>query len=298
MAGAVLGGVETGQEHNRDPILCSNVNIGFWERWGSFAAGAVLATLGVAQRSPAGLLMTAGGGYLAYRGYKGHCLAYEKAGKSTAQTDGVEVHQQFTVFAAPAEVFRFWKDFSNLPRFMRHLAKVQVTGAGRSRWTVDLPLGRRLEWEAVIVDEIENESLRWHSVPDSVVEAAGEVRLRTAPGDRGTEVRVRMAYQPPGGLLGETAAWLARPITAQLIKEDLRRFKRLIEAGEIPTLEGQPTGAVEPNPAEVNLYCRRRTLAPSVHTQTADEQVLEASAQTFPASDAPGWTTTAAGAPK
>jgi uncharacterized membrane protein len=173
-----------------------------------------------------------------------------------------------------AEVYRFWRDFANLPRFMKHLESVQVVDETRSHWVAKGPAGRRVEWDAVVHNEVENERIAWRSLPGSDVDNAGTVWFKDAPGDRGTEVRVELQYNPPGGALGAVFAWLWGEEPGVQIQDDLHRLKALLEAGEIVTTEGQPSG-------------RER------QTRRAGRQskfpVEVASEDSFPASDAPAY---------
>ncbi|HSK09429.1 MAG TPA: SRPBCC family protein [Vicinamibacterales bacterium] len=143
------------------------------------------------------------------------------------------VTKAMTVNRPPAEVYEFWRNFENLPRFMRHLASVEVTGPGRSRWVARGPGGVRVRWDAEVVEERPGEFIAWRSLPGAAVENAGWVSFRPAPGDRGTEVSVRLTYHPPAGRLGAGVAWLFGREPEQQLREDMRRFKQVMETGEI-----------------------------------------------------------------
>lgn len=126
---------------------------------------------------------------------------------------------------------------------MSHIEEVKSLDSTHTEWRARLPMGMgTFRWKAEVVEEQPDERLVWQSLPGSDVENMGEVIFRDAPGNRGTEIMVNMAYQPPGGKLGEIAAAIANPAFSKVIREDIRRFKSLTEAGEIPTIEGQPTG--------------------------------------------------------
>lgn len=154
----------------------------------------------------------------------------------------IDVRKAVTVNRAPGDLYAFWRDFANLPRFMRHLEAVEVLGEKRSRWTAKAPLGQTVEWEAEITDEQQHESLSWRSTPEAEVVNSGSVRFVRLPANRGTEVHVMLHYDPPGGRVGALAAKLFGEEPEQQITDDLRRFKALMEAGEIPSIEGQPSG--------------------------------------------------------
>jgi uncharacterized membrane protein len=147
--------------------------------------------------------------------------------------------ERVTTVSRPIEdVYHFWKNFENFPRFMRHLESVQVTGDRRSRWCAKGPAGMRVEWEAETIRDDENEWIAWRSLEGSDVQNSGSVRFTPAPGARGTEVRVQLEYTPPGGALGRSVAWLFGEEPDQQVHEDLHRFKQLMETGEIPLSEG------------------------------------------------------------
>jgi uncharacterized membrane protein len=145
----------------------------------------------------------------------------------------VHLHRSITVRKPPAEVFAFWRDFGNLPRFMRHLESVTVVDERRSHWVALAPAGRRVEWGAEIVEERQDEYISWRSLPGADVHNAGTVRFKPAPGGRGTEVRVTLEYDPPFGKLGTKAAMLWREEPGQQVQDDLRHFKQVMETGEI-----------------------------------------------------------------
>ncbi len=147
------------------------------------------------------------------------------SGKRRAQT--------VTILRPVDEVYAFWRDFENLPRFMRHLESVHVLDERRSHWVTRAPAGRTVEWDAEIVEDRPNELISWRSLDGSDVDNAGTVRFRRAPGDRGTEVLVELRYDPPAGKLGAMVAKLFREEPGQQVEEDLRRFKQVMETGDI-----------------------------------------------------------------
>ncbi len=138
-----------------------------------------------------------------------------------------------TTIRLPAQdCYAFWRDFENLPRFMAHLQSVDVLGGGRSRWTAKAPAGV-VEWEAEIVGDTVDELIAWRSVEGSDVRNAGSVRFSPAPGGQGTEVAVELEYVPPAGKLGANVAKLFGEEPTQQIRDDLRRFKQVMETGEV-----------------------------------------------------------------
>lgn len=131
------------------------------------------------------------------------------------------------------EVYRFWRDFQNLPRFMSHLESVQVMDDKRSHWVAKAPAGATVEWDAEIIDDRPNEIIAWRSLEGADVDNSGFVRFLRAPGERGTEVRVEIEYNPPGGALGAGIAKIFGEAPEQQIKGDLNRFKQVMETGEV-----------------------------------------------------------------
>ena len=144
----------------------------------------------------------------------------------------IRVHT-ITVNQSPEEVYRFWRDFENLPRFMSHLESVRITGERRSHWVAKAPGGTTVEWDAEITKDVPGQLIAWRSVEGADVENSGVVRFDPAPGGRGTEVRVELIYNPPGGVIGAGVAKLFGEEPGTQIKGDLRRFKQVIETGEV-----------------------------------------------------------------
>jgi uncharacterized membrane protein len=154
----------------------------------------------------------------------------------------VKVRKAITVNRPAHEVYTFWRDFENLPRFMWHLESVQTLGETRSRWRAKAPLGRSVEWEAEVVEERPDELIAWRSLPGAGVGSSGSVRFAAAPSGRGTEVIVELAWSPPGGTVGETLAKLLGEEPATQLADDLRRFKQVLETGEVVRSEATPEG--------------------------------------------------------
>jgi len=155
----------------------------------------------------------------------------------------VRVEKTVTIDRPVQDLYRFWRKLDNLPGIMPHLKTVAVVDDKRSRWVTKGPMGTSFEWVAEIVYEKENERIDWKSVGGSEITAAGSVYFKKAPGDRGTEVKIVLSYLPPGGSLGAMAAKLTWEEPSRQIMEDLRKFKQLMETGEIATIEGQSAGA-------------------------------------------------------
>jgi uncharacterized membrane protein len=153
----------------------------------------------------------------------------------------LHLHKHITVNKSPEELYQFWKNFENFPQFMSHLESVERIDDKRSRWTAKAPVGT-ISWEAEVTDDIPNERVAWHSLPNSAVPNRGCVEFKGAPGRRGTEVHVEIYYSPPAGTLGATIAQLFGEEPHFQVQEDLRKFKQIVEAGEVATTVGQPTG--------------------------------------------------------
>jgi uncharacterized membrane protein len=157
------------------------------------------------------------------------------------ETAAAPVQASVTVGRPASEAYAFWRRLENLPRFMNNVLSVTEIDGRRSHWVAKSPLGFRAEWDAEIVEEQEGRLLSWQSLPGSQVHNAGTVHFEEATGGRGTVVRVNLEYRSASGL-GQRVGKVLKPITKQEVKEDLRRFKELVELGEIPTTDGQPHG--------------------------------------------------------
>jgi uncharacterized membrane protein len=180
---------------------------------------------------------------------------YEAAGINTAGTaasknpivsvpagHGIKVEQSIIINRSPEELYQFWRRFENLARFMNHLESVTTTGGNRSHWVAKAPAGSKIEWDAEIYNEKENELIAWRSLEGSQVDNAGSVHFTPAAGGGGTEVRVVLKYDPPGGAIGAAVAKLFGEEPSQQIEEDLRRLKQLMEIGAVSKTEGQSSG--------------------------------------------------------
>jgi uncharacterized membrane protein len=132
------------------------------------------------------------------------------------------------------DVYRFWRRLENLPRFMTHLHRVTETPDGKSHWVACGPAGLAVEWDAEIINEVENQVIGWRSLPGSAVLTSGSVNFDTAREGRSTQVSVNLQYAPPAGKAGAMLASVFGREPSQTIREDLRHFKQLLEAGERP----------------------------------------------------------------
>jgi uncharacterized membrane protein len=147
-----------------------------------------------------------------------------------------------TVNRSRSEAYRHWRDLRHLPEFMAHLRSVTTEASGRSHWEAAGPAGSTVRWDAEIVEDREDEVISWRSVGGADVENTGSVRFRDAPGGRGTEVVVDLRYRPPGGKAGAVVAKLLGEEPNQQLRDDLRRFKQVMELGEVVRSEGSPAG--------------------------------------------------------
>lgn len=222
-------------------------NIGDVERMTSGAIGIALAIFGASRRSPFGFILALGGAALVTRAATGHCPLNEAAGLSEEDKDAapwnrsVRVKNAVTITKPREEVYAFWRKLENLPRFMRHLEEVRETDATHSEWRAVAPAGRQVCWTAEITEEKPNELLAWKSLDGADVPNEGRVTFEDEPGGRGTIVRVELSYSPPAGALGAFFAKLFGEEPKGQIADDLRRFRSILETGEVPTTDGQPS---------------------------------------------------------
>jgi uncharacterized membrane protein len=224
------------------------INVGDAERLVSGIVGAALTALGLSRalgrRSLFGLVMAGVGGGLLYRGLSGHCHVYaalgirHPVGLGTATGNlGVKIDRSVTVNAPADQVYRFWRNFENLPRVMSNLERVQIAGGNgnRSRWTVKAPAGMKIEWEAEILNDKPGELIAWRSLPNAMLDHAGSVHFERAPQGGGTIVRVSLQYDPPGGEIGHAISSLFGEDAGRQVEEDLARFKQAMETGGLAT---------------------------------------------------------------
>ena len=226
-------------------------NVGKVERIASAVTGGALVGYALKTRSKSSIVLGAVGAGLLYRGATGHCDAYEKLGINTAEKSAaagedvardVHVEKSITINRAPAELYKFWRNFENLPRFMENLESVSETGPNTSHWIAKGVGGVKLEWDAEIYNEKEGELIAWRSLPGAGITNAGSVHFDPAPDGRGTYLKVVLNYNPPGGKAAALFAKLFGQEAGQLVEHNLKRFKQFIETGEIATTEGQTSG--------------------------------------------------------
>jgi uncharacterized membrane protein len=209
--------------------------------WSRVAGDALdLVSLGVACTSPdakRGRITFATANVLAVTALDVICAKQLSSGN-----DGIHAKGTCIVNRPPEEVYNFWRNFQNLSRFMRHLESVNDLGDGRSHWTAKGPAGMSVEWDATIVADVPGEIITWRSLENSDVDNAGAVRFERAPGARGTIVRVNLQYNPIAGVVGATVAKLFGEEPEQQLDDDLRRFKQVMEVGEVVVSEATLLG--------------------------------------------------------
>jgi len=224
----------------------SAVNVGRIERIVSAAAGGALIAYGIRRRSWLGSLLALGGGTLLLRGALGKSLLYKSLGINTARKameenipkEPFRIESAIRIARAPEEIFRFWRNFENLPRVMDHLRSVRNIDGRRSHWVAKAPAGMEFEWDAEITDERDNRIIAWRSLEGSEIRNEGTVLFEPAADGQATEVRVSLEYQQPGGKAGKAFAKLFGKDPERMIQKDLTRFKKLMETGE-PVPQGQ-----------------------------------------------------------
>lgn len=223
-------------------------NVGVLERAASIAAGGALVVHGLRRRSPVGLAAAAAGGVLVYRGVSGESFLYRAFGTDSDSNQepgvvegGTRVSRTVTVDAPAEDLHDRWQDPDTLERVVAHFADVSAVDEGRFHWSIDGPAGRQFSWESQVVEDDPGERLRWASLPGAPVPNEWTVEFDEAPGDRGTKVTLTVDVDAPGGRLGTAAVDHLSVLSEGAVGEILRRFKRLVETGEIPSLEANPS---------------------------------------------------------
>jgi uncharacterized membrane protein len=211
------------------------------ENWLALGSGALLLLVGASRRSALGAWLAMSAAPLLYRGITGRWPAipdghfqFQNTRTALAGERGVHVRESVRLEVPVADVYRFWRRLDNLPQFMTHLDRVSETTDSTSHWVAAGPAGLAVEWDAEIINEVENQVLAWRSLPGSDIVTAGSVNFDAVRGGRGTQVSVHLQYAPPAGKAGALVASLFGREPSQTVREDLRHFKQLLEAGEIP----------------------------------------------------------------
>ena len=218
-----------------------HASIGAFERVAALTTATAVVAYGLSRRTLPGVCLAAAATPLAYRGLagdwprvgNGHALETPTRA-ALAGGRGIHVRESIRLEQPIAEVYRFWRHFENLPRFMTYLEQVSELGNGRSRWVARGPAGTRITWDAEIINDIENKVIGWQSLPGADVVNAGSVNFDTVRNGRSTQLTVHLQYAPPAGRAGSLVAMIFGREPSQTIREDLRRLKQLLEAGEFP----------------------------------------------------------------
>lgn len=257
-------------------------NVGNVERIISAVGGGALVGYALKSRTKSSIVLGAIGAGLLYRGATGHCDAYEKLGINTAEHPGqdvardVHVEKSITINQSPKELYRFWRNFENLPRFMENLESVTEGENNTSHWVATGPGGVKVEWDAETYNEKENELIAWRSLPGADITNAGSVHFEPAPDGRGTYLKVVLNYNPPGGKASALFAKLFGQEPGQLVEHNLKRLKQIIETGEIATIEGQPSGLearAEATPQDIERKADKLAGKPLGKAQSAGREV-------------------------
>ncbi len=231
-------------------------NISDWERAASIVAATFLGALAASNREARGPAGGAAGGLL-LRGVMGYCPVSAAFGRNSRRRDtkqalggsnGVHVRQSITIARPVEEVYNFWRDLANLPRFMQHVEHIEVRDRTRSRWTVRGPAGTSVTWDAHIINEIPYELLAWSSVGDADVISAGSVHFKSLP-NGSTRILIHLQYQPPAGKFGAWVAALLGEEPSQQIAEDLQRLKAHLEWSGSEAHDGRPAAAFPAYPS-------------------------------------------------
>lgn len=259
---AADGTIELTPGEPTEHVASDGLNVGTMERWASLAGGGALIARGLMKGGTAGIATAVVGGLLAQRGATGHCQVYGALGMNTAAEEGgrtglsgltgslglgggtapVEVRSVATVGRPAEELYRFWRDPLNLPRFMTSLESVRPIDERRAEWTLKPAVGPTIEFVAEITADEPGRRIAWRSEDSAVVKHTGEVRFEEMQHGRGTAVRLILDFSPPAGPIGAGIAKLFDGAMEMQLRKDLKNFKMLIETGEIATIDGQPTG--------------------------------------------------------
>jgi len=211
-------------------------------QWVMLATAAAMLGYGISRRSRHGVVLAAAAVPLAYRGVMGQWPLSGGDGKTAngetraalAGERGTNVRESIRLERPIGEVYQFWRQLENLPQFMTHLVRVDQLDNGRSHWVATGPGGVNVEWDAEIINEVRDQVIAWRSLPGADVVTAGAVTFAAVRGGRTTQLTVNLQYEPPAGRAGVLVAAMFGREPSQTIREDLRRVKQMLEAGEIP----------------------------------------------------------------
>jgi uncharacterized membrane protein len=250
-----IDSAESWENLRRQELKDNAINVGKTERLVSGLAAAAVAAVALRRKRLRPLLFPLAANLIS-RAVTGRCPVNRAIGRNSARRgrvsrvgsvrrgEGIKVEKSVTVNRPAEEVYRFWRNFENLPRFMDHLESVTVLDENRSHWVAKAPVGTKVEWDAVIHNEIDDELIAWRSLPGADVNNAGSVHFTPLGNGISTEVLVVLSYEPPAGKLGAAVAKLLGDEPSKQIEDDLRRFKQVMEASEVGGNSKQPAGRV------------------------------------------------------
>ena len=248
----------TQTEQREDFPWPDEINVHPIERMFSTGLGLSCMLMALLRRGVIGAGLGGLGAALMHRGMTGHCPAYSAMRVSTAHGvrgpsasvphgQGIHIRNTVTIRRPPAELYEFWRDLENLPKFMRHIESVTVLDEQRSRWRVHGPVETSITWDAEIINDVKNELIAWRSLPGAQIPNAGSVRFHPALGE-GTLVTVTLEYDPPGGVIGAAIARLLGADPQAQVAEELHRLKVRFEGEEAPRLGAQWRGRLSEVP--------------------------------------------------
>ncbi len=235
-------------------------NVGQTERWISGVSGGLLAAYGVFRRDWLGTGIAIVGSALFYRGASGHSFIYQAMKISTAEQQpnfapgipktvssipgkrGLRVQRSMTVNRSAEDLFNYWYDIEKAPRYMDYIQSVMRTGERTSHWVAQGPMNKTIEWNSELLQVVPNKSISWHAHGKPTTANAGKVSFDSAPNGHGTIVTLELDFLQFQGALGTGIGNLIGHIPEKQALETLRHFKEIMEAGEVPTIKGQPTG--------------------------------------------------------
>lgn len=217
-------------------------NIHKGERIASVVLGGILLVTGLRDPSVKGMAVTLAGSWLLHRGASGHSHLYDALDLSTSSDNAraLELQQSITIGKTAEELYQAWREPQVLSQAMAHFAHVQANDGSTIRWQLHTSIGQGFTWETQIMEEQPYEYLSWTSINNATWMHEGSISFCDAPGDRGTEVTLRLRFLPPGGVIGTAAMKLMQVVPSIVASKALRRFKSFVETGEVPTLEHNP----------------------------------------------------------
>ena len=170
------------------------------------------------------------GGSMLLRGISGYCPVYDAVDHlKNDKASNVNIRINSVINKPISEVYAFWRDFENLPKFMNHLSSVNPINYTTSEWTAKGPMGiGKITWKAEVIKDEKDKLISWNSLPDSSIKNAGKVVFK--PKGKATEIDVTISYHAPLGVAGESAAKLLNPYFEKLVKDDILNFKTYLES--------------------------------------------------------------------